>query len=62
MADCKHEDLEFVGEQKTDSGVNSYYKCKSCGMLLVMTPTKKVIGIRGVQSERPAATKRGSKS
>jgi hypothetical protein len=62
MADCKHEDLEFVGEQKTDSGVNSYYKCKSCGMLLVMTPTKKVIGIRGVQSERQAAPKRGSKS
>jgi len=62
MADCKHESLEFVGGQKTDSGVNSYYKCKSCGILLIMTPTGKVIGVRGAQSERPAQTKRGSKS
>ena len=62
MADCKHENLEFVGEQKTDSGVNSYYRCKSCEMLLIMTPTRKVIGIKGVHSERPAPAKRSAKS
>ena len=58
MPDCKHESLEYVGEQKTDVGVNSYYRCKSCGMMLVMTPTKQVIGIPGVQSDTPPKGKR----
>ena len=49
MTQCKHESLEFVGEQKTDDGVNSYYTCKACGELLVVTPTRKVIGIPAVQ-------------
>ncbi|MDE1852148.1 MAG: hypothetical protein KGI38_00155 [Thaumarchaeota archaeon] len=50
MPACKHEALGHVGEQKTDEGVNSYYRCKSCGMLLVMTPSRQIIGIPGVQS------------
>ena len=62
MATCKHESLEFQGDQKTDNGVNSYFKCKSCGMLLVMTPTGKVIGVKGTQPERPAPAKKGTKS
>jgi len=51
MAPCKHEILEYVGDQKTDEGVNSYYKCKACGTLLVVTPTRKVIGIPDVQEQ-----------
>ena len=62
MASCKHESLEFLGEQKTDSGVNSYYRCKACGMLLVMTPARKVVGVPGVQSEHPSPPKRGATS
>ena len=62
MADCKHQELEYQGDQKTDSGANSYYKCKSCGMLLVVTPVGKVIGVRGVQPDHPPQAKRGSKS
>lgn len=62
MPDCKHESLDFVGEQKTDDGVNTYYKCKACGMLLIMTPARKVIGIRSGHQERPAAAKRTTKS
>ncbi|HUK79364.1 MAG TPA: hypothetical protein VLU91_01725 [Nitrososphaerales archaeon] len=62
MDDCKHEHLEYQGDQKTDAGVNSYYRCKSCGMLLVLTPTGKVIGVKGVQPGRPPQVKRGSKS
>jgi len=62
MATCKHESLEYQGDQKTDAGVNAYYKCKSCGMLLVMTPTGKVIGVKGVQPEHSAPAKRGSRS
>jgi hypothetical protein len=62
MAACKHQSLEFVGHQKTDSGVNSYYKCKACGMLLVTTPTNKVIGIPGVHSDHPPHAKPETKS
>ena len=62
MPACKHESLQYVGEQKTENGVNSYYTCKSCGSLLVMTPSRKVIRVAGTQSEKPASSKREGKS
>jgi hypothetical protein len=46
MADCKHTDLEWVGEQKTEEGVNSYYRCKACSEVLVVTPQRKVFGLK----------------
>jgi hypothetical protein len=49
MPGCRHESLEYVGEQKTDEGVNSYRRCKNCGMLLVMTPSGKLIGVPGAK-------------
>ncbi len=49
MPACRHGSLEFVGEQKTDEGVNAYYKCKDCGDLLVVTPSRRVIGVKGIQ-------------
>ncbi len=51
MLPCKHETLEYVGDQKTDEGVNSFYKCKTCGTLLVVTPARKVIGIPGAEEQ-----------
>ena len=57
MARCRHVSLEYVGDQKTDDGVNSYRRCKDCGMLLVATPSGKLIGVRGVRQGRPAASK-----
>ncbi len=51
MVACKHETLEFVGNQKTDEGVNAYYKCKICGTLLIMTPSRQVYGIPGAGPE-----------
>jgi len=48
MSACQHRTLEFVGEQKTDDGVNAYYRCTSCGDMLVVTPGQKVIGLKGV--------------
>jgi hypothetical protein len=62
MPACKHESLQYVGEQKTEEGVNSYYTCKSCGSLLVMTPSRKVIKIAGARSGTPPAGKKPSKS
>ncbi len=54
MSPCRHESLEFVGEQKTDEGVNAYYKCKACGDLLVVTPSRSVIGVKGIQQNEPS--------
>ena len=57
MARCKHQSLEHVGEQKTDDGVNSYRRCRDCGMLLVATPSGKLIGVPEVKRGQPAAGK-----
>ena len=53
MTQCMHESLEFVGEQKTDDGVNAYYRCRSCGEIVVMTPERKMIAIPAVQTNQP---------
>jgi hypothetical protein len=57
MPGCKHESLEYVGEQKTDDGVNVYRRCKNCGSLLVLTPSGKLIAIKGVAPGQPAPGK-----
>jgi hypothetical protein len=57
MPPCRHESLEYVGEQKTDDGVNSYRRCKNCGMLLIMTPSGKLIGVPGVEQGQSAPGK-----
>lgn len=62
MPECRHLSLDYVGEQKTEEGVNSYYKCKACGMLLVMTPSRKVFGVSGIQHETSPSGKKGRTS
>jgi hypothetical protein len=57
MPGCKHESLEYVGEQRTDDGVNVYRRCKNCGMLLVLTPSGKLISVKGVMPGQPAPSK-----
>jgi hypothetical protein len=49
MLACRHESLEYLGEQKTEDGVNVYRRCKSCGTVLVLTPSGKVIAVKGVK-------------
>ena len=51
MPACKHESTEYIGEQKTDDGVNVYRRCKSCGLYLVLLPTGKLIGVKGVPNQ-----------
>jgi hypothetical protein len=53
LAECRHESLEPVGEQKTEDGVNSYYRCAACGTLLVVLPDRRVVAIPGVQQGTP---------
>jgi hypothetical protein len=57
MPACRHESLEYVGEQRTDEGVNSYRRCKNCGMMLVMTPSGKLIGIPGAKPGQSESSK-----
>ena len=35
--ECRHE-LEFIGDQKTDEGVNKYFRCVKCGDVFVFPP------------------------
>ena len=61
MPRCRHDSLEYVGEQKTENGVNSYRRCKSCGMLLIMTPSGKLIGVPGAKpGQSPPEGKKGN--
>lgn len=46
MGDCKHEDLEFLGTEKTDVGQNRYARCKKCGEVLVETAENKLFAIK----------------
>ena len=40
MGKCPHTNLTYMGEQKTDIGVNTYYNCTACGYVVVVTPTE----------------------
>jgi len=53
MPECRHESLKYVGEQKTDDGVNKYYTCTNCGEVLVVTPANTIIGIPGKKQVDP---------
>ena len=49
MPQCTHESIELLGEQKTDDGVNSYLKCRGCGYVFVVLPSRKIVGISNLQ-------------
>lgn len=34
---CSHGEVELLGEQKGEKGVNRYYKCRKCGSVLVLS-------------------------
>lgn len=35
---CGHEDLEYLGSQRTEGGENRYFRCRKCGDVLVVLP------------------------
>ena len=43
--ECAHEDLEFLGSQRTDEGENKYFR--RCGGVIVVTPQMKAYHIPG---------------
>jgi hypothetical protein len=48
MTTCPHDSLKPIGEQRTDEGMNSYFKCKKCGSLVVVTPARNLIAVPAV--------------
>jgi hypothetical protein len=34
---CKHREVELLGEQKGEKGVNRYYRCLKCGCVLILS-------------------------
>jgi|FaiFalDrversion3_1042247.scaffolds.fasta_scaffold54478_2 ribosomal protein S27E len=44
---CGHDELEFLGEQRTEVDANRYYRCRGCGAVIVTTPTGKVYSVGG---------------
>ena len=44
---CSHGEVELLGTEKGESGVNRYYKCVKCGSVLVL-------GEEGVLYEVPS--------
>jgi len=49
MPPCKHESLEYIGEQRTDEGVNTYFRCRKCNNLIITTPERTVFSVEGVK-------------
>jgi len=35
--ECSHGEVELLGEQKGEKGVNRYYKCLKCGAVLILS-------------------------
>ncbi len=56
MSNCKHESLEYIGEQRTEEGVNTYFRCTKCGSLVVTTPERTVFSVEGVKPGMASAT------
>jgi hypothetical protein len=36
VSECRHEELEFLGDQKSEGGYNKYYRCKLCRHVIVI--------------------------
>ncbi len=34
---CPHDRIELIGEQKGEKGVNKYFKCLTCGNVLILS-------------------------
>lgn len=40
---CSHGEVEFLGTEKGEKGVNRYYKCSKCGSVLVLSEDEGVL-------------------
>jgi len=53
---CKHEELEFLGSEKTDEGQNRYMRCKTCSAVIVVTAGGKIVSVRAADAKSKRRT------
>ncbi|MCS7146269.1 MAG: hypothetical protein RMJ28_01890 [Nitrososphaerota archaeon] len=47
---CRHEEVEFLGSQRTEGGLNLYFRCKRCGDVIIVLPDgKRGFVVRGLK-------------
>ncbi len=50
--ECSHDELEFLGSEKTEGGANKYYRCLKCRAVIVVPPEGDVAYVvPGVKNE-----------
>ncbi|MEM3702882.1 MAG: hypothetical protein QXX79_00450 [Candidatus Bathyarchaeia archaeon] len=37
---CSHDEIEFLGDEKGETGVNKYFRCLKCGNVLILSEEK----------------------
>lgn len=42
--------MERLGRQKAEIGFNTYFRCRECGAVLVVTPSGVIYKIGGIES------------
>ena len=40
---CSHSEVELLGTEKAERGVNRYYRCSKCGNVLVLSEDEGVL-------------------
>jgi len=48
---CKHEKVEFLGTERSDRGVNKYFRCLECGSVLVLSEDGVLYEVPGVKEK-----------
>lgn len=49
--ECKHEQIELLGIEKGEKGVNKYFRCLRCGNVLILSEDGRLYEIRGVKKQ-----------
>ncbi len=50
--ECSHGDVEFLGTERCERGVNRYYRCRKCGAVLVLSEDGRLYIISGSREEK----------
>ncbi|MCS7385265.1 MAG: hypothetical protein NDF55_00800 [archaeon GB-1867-005] len=50
-SECKHARIEFLGIERSESGVNKYFRCLDCGSVLVLSEDGVLYEVPGVKEK-----------
>ncbi|MCS7115664.1 MAG: hypothetical protein RMJ15_03045 [Nitrososphaerota archaeon] len=49
---CSHGEVELLGEERSERGVNKYYKCLKCGSVLVLSEDGTLYEVPGIEKSK----------